>query len=178
MRAAVATCLLLASCSRPTPPTAVADAGAHVLPSAFASAAASALPASVECSLATPLAPGVPGSPGNLLASPRNPNGVSELAALMRAMLADLERARPLAAAGKGSPALWSTHRKMRCAWPTDPADRNAAFDGHAQHYLARVRELDERPSAAAYDDVIGACRSCHETTCSGVLGAIDGLKR
>lgn len=32
-----------------------------------------------ECTLETPLIPGVPGSPGHLLPSDRNPNGDSEL---------------------------------------------------------------------------------------------------
>jgi len=96
----------------------------------------------------------------------------------MRTMQSDLERAREAVRAGKATPPMWMRHRKMRCAWPTSPADRNAAFDGHAQQYLSRIRELDERPSPAAYDEVVGSCRSCHETTCSGVVGAIDALKR
>ena len=46
-----------------------------------------------DCTLDTPLIPGVPGSPGHLLPSEINPNGVSELAALMRTMQRDLAEA-------------------------------------------------------------------------------------
>ncbi len=133
-----------------------------------------------DCTLATPLASGVPGSPGHLIASDRNPNGVSELAALMRIMQSDLENARSEIPKGAPVAPMLERHRKIRCAWPTDKADRNAAFDGRAEHYLSKVGAFDATRGAdraRAYDDVVGACRACHETTCSGVLDAIDKLR-
>lgn len=139
-------------------------------------ASSSALPA--ECTGDTPLVPGVPGSPGHLLPSARNPNGVSELAALMREMEADWRRVRDqLHDAGDARPAgLGLRHSRMRCAWPTQPADRDRAFDARAASYLAKVRAFEAAPTEEAYGAVLIACRACHESVCTGALAAIDAL--
>ncbi|MDP3234916.1 MAG: hypothetical protein Q8N26_19195 [Myxococcales bacterium] len=131
-----------------------------------------------DCTLETALVPGIPGSPGHLIASERNPNGASELANHMRLMVEDVRDAKEKVLAGQPVPALWQKHRKIRCAWPTAASDRNAAFDAMAQHYLAKVRELDAKPAdmKAAFTGVVGACRSCHEATCDGPIAVIDGL--
>lgn len=132
-----------------------------------------------ECTLATPLKPGVPGSPGHLIPSDINPNGASELATLMRTFVKDMTAARELVQKGQPVPALWTSHRKMRCAWPTDLADRNKDFDALAQVYLAQVQTLDAKPAepAKAYDAVLTACRSCHEASCPGPIEVIEGLR-
>lgn len=131
-----------------------------------------------DCTAETKLVPGIPGSPGHLLPSERNPNGDSELAALMRAMESDL-RATRLAITDGGAPpgALFPSHRKIRCSWPTDPRDRNPTFDGLAINYLARVKALDEKPlEPAAYEGVLEACKACHQTFCPGPVAVIDSL--
>ena len=149
-------CLLLAGCARSMAP---ADAG---------------LPA---CTGATPLVPGVPGSPGHLLASERNPNGASELATLMRRFVADWTAARARLSEGKTAGPFWPAHRAMRCAWPTDPADRTEAFDAMAVTYLQRVQAFDAAPSRETYAPVIDGCVACHEVTCGGPLELIDTLR-
>ncbi len=136
-------------------------------------------PADVDdCTFETKLVPGVPGSPGHLIASERNPNGASELATHMRMMVDDVRDAKAKVLAGQPVPALWQKHRKIRCAWPTAPGDRDAAFDVMAQNYLAKVRELDAKPGdpKAAFTGLVGACRTCHEATCDGPIAVIDGL--
>ncbi len=160
-------------CIKPVAPPLVSLADAANVADA-ADAASSA-----ECTLATPLVSGVPGSPGHLVPSERNPNGASELALLMRSMLEDTEAAKTAIVDNRALPPLWSRHRKMRCAWPTEPSDRNAAFDARAADYLARLRELETATTSRrdAYKKVVAACRGCHETTCSGVLDTIDKLK-
>jgi len=137
-------------------------------------------PAVVEdCTLDTPLVPGVPGSPGNLIPSDINPNGASELATLMRRMVKDLEDNRAAIEKGEVPAPLWLRHRRIRCSWPTALSDRNAAFDGMAQAYLAQVKALDAQPKdmRAAHDAVVEACRACHENTCSGPIERIMQLK-
>ncbi len=159
--------VLCVACSRPT-----------AAPSSDAAKAAA--PPVAACTLATPLQPGVPGSPGHLLPSDRNPNGQSELAATMRTMQSDLEAARGAIVRGAPIAEMISRHRKMRRAWPTDPAERDEAFDAGAKAYLGAVAALESAPierRAAAYDDVLGACRGCHERVCSGVLAAIESLR-
>jgi hypothetical protein len=133
-----------------------------------------------ECTLATPLVPGTPGSPGHLLPSLRNPNGDSELAALMRRFVDDLTLTRTALEARGPRRALAPKHRRLRCAWPTEPKDRTPVYDALAQAYLARVEELDlAGPEAAepAYRRVIEACRGCHQASCPGPLDLIDSLQ-
>lgn len=131
-----------------------------------------------ECTLETPLVPGVPGSPGHLIASEVNPNGASELAALMRTMVADWRAAKAALEKGEAPAAKHhATHRKLRCAWPTDAQDRDATFDGLAVNYLAAVKAYDAAPTKETYGAVIGACAACHEVTCGGPLELIDGLR-
>lgn len=163
--------LLLLGCTRS------ADSGRHQTVDA---SSAPRIARAAPCTLATPLVPGIPGSPGHLMQSAINPNGQSELAAHMRSMQAQLQAARPLIARSEKVPPLFDSFTKIRCAWPTNPADRNESFDASAQAYLAAVAALDAAaPTAAApaYDQVLGACRSCHERTCSGAIVAIEALR-
>lgn len=146
---------------------------ANPAPAATPAAAA----ADEDCTLATELVPGIPGSPGHLIKSPRNPNGDSELAVLMRQMVDDLREVRVLAEAKQPVKKLWPEHRRMRCAWPTRPEERNEAFDGRAQGYLAAVRAFDETPGQATYNAMIAGCISCHSVSCGGPLDFIDGMK-
>ncbi len=135
---------------------------------------------SAECTLQTPLTPGVPGSPGHLIPSARNPNGQSELAALMRSMEAALKEARPLVAQGQKVGPFASRFAKIRCAWPTNLGDRDAQFDALAVAYLSAVARLDATHGAdapAAFDGVLNACRACHERACSGAIVAINALR-
>jgi hypothetical protein len=154
-----------------------------VLPGSACSRGAGEASAGAECTAETPLRPGIPGSPGHLLPSTVNPNGQSELAALMQSFVADLRAARAAVQAGRPVPAMLARHRRMRCAWPTDPADRSGAYDVRAQTYLARVAELESAPAepagdrAAAYGRVVAACRACHQVMCPGPLQAIDSLQ-
>lgn len=132
-----------------------------------------------SCTLETPLVPGVPGSPGHLIPSERNPNGDSELAAVMRTMQSDLTEARDLVKKGELPPPLFVRHRRIRCAWPTDPKDRDQAFDALAVAYLDAVKALDARPPdrRAAFSTVVQRCRGCHERSCPGPIAAIEQLE-
>lgn len=141
--------------------------------------AAPSVVAEPECTLETALVPGVPGSPGHLIASDINPNGASELAVLMRTMVADWRAVKTSLEGdgGAGTAKHLPTHRKLRCAWPTDPKDRDATFDGLATSYLAAVKAFDAAPSKETYGAVIAGCAACHEVTCGGPLEVIEGLK-
>ncbi len=163
--------LLLLGCPSKSPP---APAAAPPAP-----APKPAAPAEDDCTLATALQPGVPGSPGHLIASTRNPNGASELAALMRTMVADWEAVKATLEAdgGAGAAKHLAVHRKLRCAWPTEPSDRDATYDGLAVHYLAAVKAFDAAPSKETYNGAIAGCAACHEVTCGGPLAVIEGLK-
>ena len=132
-----------------------------------------------DCTFETVLVPGIPGSPGHLVPSEINPNGASELATLMRTMVADWKAVRAELVAGQPvqRAPLLPTHRKIRCSWPTAASDRNAAFDAMAQVYVQNVRAFDEQRSAETYRGVLSACAACHEATCGGPLAVIEGLQ-
>ncbi|MDP3152211.1 MAG: hypothetical protein Q8N23_06040 [Archangium sp.] len=130
-----------------------------------------------ECTSATVLVPGVPGSPGHLIASERNPNGASELAALMRTFVDDWRAARVALEADAGVNARLPIHRKIRCTWPTDAADRNPVFDSFAVGYLEKVKAFDAKPSRETYEGVLDGCKACHEVSCGGPLEVIEGLR-
>lgn len=135
--------------------------------------------ASSDCTLETPLKPGVPGSPGNLIPSAINPNGHSELAHLMREMQEDMSRIRDRLLRDEDVGAVDASHKKIRCAWPTEESMRDQAFDLKAQSYLATIDAL-ERAGAdqrGFYNAVVGQCISCHNTSCPGPITAIRKLQ-
>ncbi len=129
-----------------------------------------------DCNLQTPLRPGVPGSPGNLIVSPRNPNGDSELSVLMRRFVDDLGEARPRLEKGEPVAALFPAHRTMRCAWPTKHDERNERFDAMAVAYLHLVRAYDDAPGKDTYNGIIAGCIACHSQSCGGPIDFIDGM--
>lgn len=161
MRALFCASLVLLACPRAPAAPAPIDAG----------------PPPDDCTLATALVPGVPGSPGHLIASELNPNGASELATLMRTMVADWKDARVKLEADAGVTARLPTHRKIRCTWPTAAADRNPTFDAFAVNYLLRVKAFDAKPSRETYEGVLDGCKACHEVSCGGPLELIEGMR-
>ena len=135
------------------------------------------LPADVEVTLATPLVPGVPGSPGHLIKSSRNPNGDSEPAYLMRLFVDDLRDARAKVDAGEPLPKLYDRHRRMRAAWPSKADQRNERFDTMAVGYLGAVRAFEADATPANYNNIIAACIACHSGACGGPIEFIDSMK-
>lgn len=130
-----------------------------------------------DCNLQTVLKPGVPGSPGNLIKSERNPNGDSELAVVMRLFVDGLRESRLMIEAGEPVKPLFPVHRAMRCAWPTVPSDRDEGYDARAQSYLSVVRQFDGAPSKGSYNAIVGSCVACHQVSCGGVIEFIESLR-
>lgn len=99
----------------------------------------------------------------------------------MRSMEAALKDARTHIVGGEHVGPFLPQFRRIRCAWPTTPRDRDAQFDALAQAYLGAVSSLDtaadSKTAAQAYGGVLQACRSCHERACSGAIVAIDALR-
>lgn len=168
----LASLFAVAACSTKPSPSAPAAAAADA-----SAPAAAAIANDDDCNFHTPLVPGIPGSPGHLVVSSRNPNGDSELALLMRQFVDDLREVRVLAEAKQPIQQLLPVHRKMRCAWPTKPSERNEAFDGRAQVYLATVRAFDAAPGRDTYNAMINGCIMCHAQSCGGPLDFIETMK-
>lgn len=163
----------LCACSTDTPPeqkTAQASSGSGA-------AAAAGRYDDSDCNLATVLDPEKPGAPGRLIESPRNPNGDSELAVLMRTMVDQLRENRLCLKNREAAKQMWAVHRVMRCAWPTNPRERNPGYDARAQVYLGTVRAFDEAPSQETYNAVVNGCIACHQVNCGGVIDFLRTLR-
>ncbi len=130
-----------------------------------------------SCNLETQLKPGIPGSPGHLIASDSNPNGVSELASHMIAMRDDLARVRTELLAG-GAPKTADDHYKIRCTWPTTKGERNPSFDAMSVNYLSTVDAFNsaKTPTPKHFNTMVQSCLACHANTCSGASVAIRPL--
>lgn len=173
---AIAACTKEADVTQPAAASAAAPAATPAAPKSVPPGFGP-LPADLEVSLATPLVPGIPGSPGHLIVSERNPNGDSELSHLMRLFVDDLQAARATIEAGGKPPELYHKHRRIRAAWPSKADERNEAFDMRAQGYLAAVRAFDAAHTADTFNAIIASCIACHSVSCGGPIDFIDGMK-
>lgn len=169
--AALAACTGKPETSPPAPSEGAASA--VVTPTSSPAAAA----ADADCNLATVLKPGIPGSPGHLIQSSRNPNGDSELAVLMRRFVDDLRTVRPMLEAGEKVTPLFPVHRTMRCAWPTKPEERDLQYDLRAQAYLAAVTAFDQAPGKDTYNAMLAGCIACHSVSCGGPLEFLGEMR-
>jgi hypothetical protein len=149
-------------------------------PQGKTAAEADTSPEAVEvCTWQSPLEAGIPGSPGNLIASEINPNGASELSVLMRKMVDDLREIRQGILNGAPPAQYPADHHRMRCTWPTDPDVRNPLFDGMAKSYLVAYDRLKvtKDSHAARYEAVLDGCVGCHSNTCQGPIPLIESLR-
>jgi hypothetical protein len=95
----------------------------------------------------------------------------------MRKMVEDLKENRIRTQGGAAVVKMLPTHRTMRCAWPTNPKERNEGYDGRSQSYLATVRAFDEAPSKETYNAVVQGCIACHQINCGGVIEFLETLR-
>ena len=129
----------------------------------------------LECNYTTPLQPGIPGSPNNLIMLENRPSGVSELAALMREMLDVMKEARGQLKSKTPVTAL-KNYERMKCAWPTDMSNRTAQYDALADLTIDAIHRFNERPSEDSYNTIVATCISCHQQRCPGPMAAIQPL--
>ena len=131
--------------------------------------------AQMSCDHQTPLEPGIPGSPGHLIAMAHNPNGVTELAHIMRSMLISMKEARSALSEGT-EPAKLPDYTKIKCSWPTDSHTRSARFDAMADALVEAVALYNKKATPTSYNGVVSTCLACHQTTCPGPMAAIRPL--
>ena len=142
---------------------------------------APAQPVTVQCTHETPLKPGVLGSPTNLIQLPNRDPGVSELAALMRRILEDLNKQKTILEAQQPNqkpsqlPALID-FSKISCAWPTDHSTRTPLFHAHAISVNETLKNHHKVQSRQSYTQVVDSCLACHRHYCRGPVVAIKAL--
>ena len=115
----------------------------------------------------------------NLVQQPVNPNGDSELALLMRAMVEEAERIKAQIAAGEPV-TITLDHEKILTAHATEPEKAaSAEFKTFAATYLQAIEALKAATpveSAVIYDEMISSCMGCHQMLCPGPMMRIKKL--
>ena len=135
-------------------------------------------PPQSTCNLQTPLQRGIPGSPQNLIKSTRNPNGDSELAVLMRKMLAELQLIRKDVLAGRAPRSVPLAHQRMLCVWPSEQEIRGPLFETFALAYQDTLNSFKNAgsPPKDAFNRAVSGCLSCHNNFCPGPIHLIENL--
>lgn len=108
-----------------------------------------------------------------------NPNGTSELAALMRQMAEHTEQIK--IKIGKEEPldAFPESFRKIHTATPTDSTVHNPIFNSFATHYISSLEKLyisagTERTNT--FNAMVNSCISCHNAFCKGPVKRINKM--
>lgn len=116
----------------------------------------------------------------NLIQQPINPNGDSELALLMRAMVEEAEQIKKQVANGEPV-TITLDHEEILSAHATEPEKAaSPEFKAFAAAYLQAIEELKGAgpdQSAAIYDQMINSCMSCHQVLCPGPTMRIKKLQ-
>lgn len=111
----------------------------------------------------------------------RDPNGVSELALLMREMTSDMERLRARIHNGEHAASEASIDH-LFSANATEPEKAaSEAFKVFGESYLHVAHTLEHTPDSLqgkVYDQLVQACANCHQTLCPGPLVRIEKLRR
>lgn len=108
-----------------------------------------------------------------------NPNGASELALLMREMAKHANNNHDLILAGKPIIAAPEGISKLKTAEKTDKNLDNELFNGLADVYLQRLKELQEAPDSlkiTAHNNLVTSCSDCHSNFCPGPIKLINKM--
>ncbi len=108
-----------------------------------------------------------------------NPNGSSELSALMREMYDHALAARKNIIENKKPGAFPEKFKNIYSAVPTDENTKNKYYDYFADLYLMSLDRLAKSRSSEAsenFKNLVSACIACHTTHCPGPMPMIKKL--
>lgn len=108
-----------------------------------------------------------------------NPNGDSELAMLMRAMLDSSANIKALISKGKMPENFPEEFLKIHTAKPTDPKVRTPEYEAFATSFVEGLDQLYKSPPEdfqVNYNSLVQRCANCHKAICPGPLKAINKL--
>lgn len=106
-----------------------------------------------------------------------NPNGVSELALLMREMTSHVEQNKENLLAGKQITSKPEHIGTLLTAERTDKNLDGKLFEGLAKVYLQRLDELQNAPDSLkieAHNNLVTSCHDCHSNFCPGPIKRIN----
>ena len=123
---------------------------------------------------------GVAGSPGNLIPSKTNPNGMSELAVLMREMQTHAAELRSKIDKGEALGPFPKDQMRIFSSWATDMSVRNEGYEEFSRGYLIELKMLHEVPAGERkerFGRLLDSCVGCHQQSCPGPIVAIEALR-
>lgn len=109
-----------------------------------------------------------------------NPNGTSELAALMRLMFTRSEEWKKAIEQKQELGIYPVAFDKLKTATPTDAHMKNETFDPFADDFIRRTKELLAAPpqkQKEAFANYTEGCMNCHTTMCPGPVKRIRLLR-
>jgi len=108
----------------------------------------------------------------------RNPNGVSELAAVMRVMESQTELWKTEIAEDKETlSAMPDAYNTLKTAKVTEPEMKNDNFNGFADNFLSFTNAFVKSPKEdrkTAFNAMVSACLTCHNQMCPGPVKRIN----
>jgi hypothetical protein len=108
-----------------------------------------------------------------------NPNGDSELALLMREMVATTQSIKDSLSAGKNVPVYPEHFGKIFFAQKTDSTIDKELFNTLAQGYIGNLKYFygaSEKEKVTAFNAMVNSCAACHQNFCGGPLKRIHEL--
>lgn len=104
----------------------------------------------------------------------------SEMASLMRTMLAENNKLRQKIIEGKDIGDFNKEYLKIHTAELTDTADLDRTYPAFAEYFLQMqkdIYEVAESDRKAQFNNSIDACIACHQDRCAGPIPRIRKLK-
>ncbi len=108
-----------------------------------------------------------------------NPNGDSELAILMREMLAHSKYIKQRLEDGLAEQEAYpESQERLLTAKATTLEKRGYGFDAYANAYLAALQELHKPNGMRIYNhnNLVSKCVDCHKSFCTGPIPTIEKL--
>lgn len=103
----------------------------------------------------------------------------SEMAALMREMVAKNDRLKDHILSNKEIGKFDEDYLKIHTAQLTDPSDFDEDYKIFATHFInmqQRIFKADKENLKNEYNNAINACITCHKSKCSGPISRIEKL--
>lgn len=103
----------------------------------------------------------------------------SEMAELMRTMLAKNKELRQQIINGEDIGDFNQAYLKVHTAQLTDSTDLDETYPAFANHFVEmqqEIFEVDESERKAQFNNAINACVSCHQDRCAGPIPRIKKL--
>lgn len=109
-----------------------------------------------------------------------NPNGMSELSALMEDIYMISKKWKEAVEKGEDLGIYPAIYDQLKTAEPTNENIKNETYDPFADDFVVRTKALlsaPENEKKTAFDLYVDGCMNCHNTMCTGPIKRIKLLR-